>query len=325
MSGLKSVANWFTGGQSIRQQINAQKELARYQFDLNREQWAAENDYNSPLAQVTRLKSAGLNPNLVYGSGSVAGNTTTQGPRASIPHVERNQLKFENLADIAARTESLKFQRNQNILLEEEVNKRKEEVEHIRLENQRLRGFYDYDLEDKRLGIERLRSSIENIQANTALTNQQKSTEIYKLVEMRSRVKLNEQQRRNAEATYGLILEQKGLTKQQKENAIAMYSSIIANTNLTLEQIKNATATYGKILADTRLSGQSLENMLASYTNIVLRNDSFNIANERNRALNEYYYNKGRIPGSNPVEDVYNSARWGLHNLWNTFRENYNF
>lgn len=320
MSGLKSVANWFTGGQSIRQQINAQKELARYQFDLNREQWAAENDYNSPLAQVTRLKSAGLNPNLVYGSGSVAGNTTTQGPRASIPHVERNQLKFENLADIAARTESLKFQRNQNILLEEEVNKRKEEVEHIRLENQRLRGFYDYDLEDKRLGIERLKSTIDNIQANTALTVQQKATEIYKLVEMRSRVKLNEQQRLNAEATYGLILEQKGLTKQQKENAIVLYSSIIANTNLTLAQIKNATATFGKIIADTSLSVQSRENMLASYTNIILRNSSLRNSNFRDEALNDYYYSRGRIPGQNPINDLYNAGRNGIVDFWRWFK-----
>ena len=39
--------------------------------------WQLANDYNHPIQQMERLKSAGLNPNLVYGSGSVAGNTTS--------------------------------------------------------------------------------------------------------------------------------------------------------------------------------------------------------------------------------------------------------
>lgn len=38
--------------------------------------WNMMNDYNSPIKQMERLKAAGLNPLLVYGSGSVTGNTT---------------------------------------------------------------------------------------------------------------------------------------------------------------------------------------------------------------------------------------------------------
>ena len=38
--------------------------------------WNLMNDYNHPIQQMERLKAAGLNPLLVYGSGSVAGNTT---------------------------------------------------------------------------------------------------------------------------------------------------------------------------------------------------------------------------------------------------------
>lgn len=34
--------------------------------------WARENAYNSPAAQMKRLEDAGLNPNLVYGNGAVA-------------------------------------------------------------------------------------------------------------------------------------------------------------------------------------------------------------------------------------------------------------
>lgn len=50
------------------------------QDDANRmamQSWQLANDYNHPIQQMERLKAAGLNPNLVYGSGSVAGNTTS--------------------------------------------------------------------------------------------------------------------------------------------------------------------------------------------------------------------------------------------------------
>lgn len=309
---ISTIGDFFSGGKSIRNQINAQKELADYQFQLNQQQWAAENEYNSPGAQMQRLKSAGLNPNLVYGSGAVTGNTTTQGPRASIPHVDRNQLKFNKMVGVASTIADIRNKMESNALLREEIKKRKTETEHIELENQRLRGFYDYDLEDKRLGIERLKSTIDNIQSNTALTNQQKATEIYKLVEMRSRVKLNEQQRRNAEVTYEQILAQTDLTKQQKENAIALYSSIIANTNLTIAQIKNATATFDKIIADTSLSVQSRENMLASYTNILLRNASLRLSVQRDTSLNHYWSQYGMTPGGGFFKNAWEG-------LWNLF------
>lgn len=37
--------------------------------------WNMQNSYNSPQSQMARLKAAGLNPNLVYGEGSVANNS----------------------------------------------------------------------------------------------------------------------------------------------------------------------------------------------------------------------------------------------------------
>lgn len=36
-----------------------------------------QNAYNTPAQQMARLREAGLNPNLVYGSGSVSGNLST--------------------------------------------------------------------------------------------------------------------------------------------------------------------------------------------------------------------------------------------------------
>lgn len=49
----------------------ANKELVEMQNQFNEMMWNKNNEYNSPLAQVNRLQEAGLNPNLVYGNGTM--------------------------------------------------------------------------------------------------------------------------------------------------------------------------------------------------------------------------------------------------------------
>lgn len=66
---------------NIDKQIQAQQEenkknreynlmLAQMQNQWNQEQWERENDYNSPEAQMERLKKAGLNPDLMMSQGA---------------------------------------------------------------------------------------------------------------------------------------------------------------------------------------------------------------------------------------------------------------
>lgn len=63
------VGNFFTN--------RANKKQAEHQYSTAQEQWNQANQYNDPKTQMLRLAEAGLNPNLVYGSNSVTGNTTT--------------------------------------------------------------------------------------------------------------------------------------------------------------------------------------------------------------------------------------------------------
>lgn len=44
-----------------------------YAYAQNLAQWNRENEYNSPASQIQRYIDAGLNPNLIYGSGTSAG------------------------------------------------------------------------------------------------------------------------------------------------------------------------------------------------------------------------------------------------------------
>lgn len=54
--------------------------LAQYQNAQNREQWRRETEYNTPSAQLSRLRAAGLNPDMVYGNG-VLSNVAASSPQ----------------------------------------------------------------------------------------------------------------------------------------------------------------------------------------------------------------------------------------------------
>lgn len=84
-----SIINSLFGSSSQDKANKANRELAEYSYEQQKlmAEKAYERDidmmnrynaYNAPAAQMERLTSAGLNPNLVYGSGNVAGNQSGQ-------------------------------------------------------------------------------------------------------------------------------------------------------------------------------------------------------------------------------------------------------
>lgn len=85
-------AGLITGGSgmlgSIIQNIGNRR-LANKAQNFELEMWNKANEYNSPAAQMARYKAAGLNPNLIYGSGvASAGNAASAAPKAHIPEYE---------------------------------------------------------------------------------------------------------------------------------------------------------------------------------------------------------------------------------------------
>lgn len=96
LGAVSSIGSMIGQNRAIRQQIKAQQEenqknreynlmLARTQNQWNIEQWQRENDYNSPTAQMSRFRAAGLNPNLAYGqmSNGASSPTLTSGAASS--------------------------------------------------------------------------------------------------------------------------------------------------------------------------------------------------------------------------------------------------
>lgn len=66
-----------------------QSNSSKKQHKRNVELWRENNAYNHPSAQMARLREAGLNPNLVYGSG-VSGVTGQSSSPADTAPVEQN-------------------------------------------------------------------------------------------------------------------------------------------------------------------------------------------------------------------------------------------
>nr|QJB21680.1 MAG: DNA pilot protein [Microvirus sp.] len=87
---LQGIGNLF--GQSSANRTNIK--LAKQQREWDLKMWNMQNEYNKPENQMSRLNAAGLNPNLVYGSGNVSGNVVGSSPRASVPHVENVMSGF---------------------------------------------------------------------------------------------------------------------------------------------------------------------------------------------------------------------------------------
>jgi len=91
--------------------------MAEYAYSKDLEMWNRNNAYNDPSAQMKRLENAGLNKNMVYGSGTVAGNTSGQMPKYNAPTQKAPKINpleamgvYQNMQQQKAQTDLIKAQ-----------------------------------------------------------------------------------------------------------------------------------------------------------------------------------------------------------------------
>lgn len=77
-AGITTMGNAAVAAASNKRQYKNQMKAMQQQQAYNKELWDYQNAYNTPQQQMERLRSAGLNPNLIYGSG--AGGMGQAGP-----------------------------------------------------------------------------------------------------------------------------------------------------------------------------------------------------------------------------------------------------
>lgn len=93
---VNTAANLYTNSENNK----ANRKLAEYGYTKDTEAWNNANNYNLPQNQMARIKAAGLNPQMVYGSGSVTGNTVTQTPKYQAPRMEAPRINLDQTPTI---------------------------------------------------------------------------------------------------------------------------------------------------------------------------------------------------------------------------------
>lgn len=79
----------------------ANMELAKYQNEQNFLQWQRENEYNTPVNQLNRLKEAGINPALINGSTVDAGTASPlRYTRATVNPLPGINLGLDTMAQL---------------------------------------------------------------------------------------------------------------------------------------------------------------------------------------------------------------------------------
>lgn len=98
VAGLNTAGSLISGHQNYKNT----KKLMAYQNQMNVENWKMENQYNSPGAQMARLREAGLNPSLIYSSGQPA--NTASSINSSNPATMAGNIDLSNIGTSAVST-----------------------------------------------------------------------------------------------------------------------------------------------------------------------------------------------------------------------------
>jgi hypothetical protein len=97
LSGLGAVLGGPVGGLvgSLASSLLGNRGAKRRQQQADRQNikfWEMQNAYNTPKAQMGRLKDAGLNPNLIYGSNANTGIAGSVSPSKASPYNVQNPV-----------------------------------------------------------------------------------------------------------------------------------------------------------------------------------------------------------------------------------------
>lgn len=256
-NSLMNAVNVAFASQTRRQDRKFTREMFDKQTQVARENWQMMNEYNSPSAQMERLEAAGLNPNLVYGSGGVTG-TTSLPQSSSFNGGYSTPPKFEvrGLQDYLALSN---YQKNMEVA-DAQIDKSRAETSNI---------LADRNLKESQTGLNNIELYIADQLKDVRIS--QKNADLWRT-----------QFDNDVLAKYGMERAQLEISK-----AIASIGRIAQENSLTSRQIEAIAhdiavkdATVSKIVADTQVSYAAADNI---YDEIVSRaiHDELGVAKQQ--------------------------------------------
>jgi hypothetical protein len=88
------------------------------------EDWNRQNAYNHPAQQMQRLKEAGLNPNLVYGSGATTIAQPVRSPEQQVPNIDLQKVPETIMQYQGIKNQQLEYSRIQKAMELQEAQKK---------------------------------------------------------------------------------------------------------------------------------------------------------------------------------------------------------
>lgn len=147
---IGNFAGSYHNEQMVEQTNANNRALIERQNQMNIEQWQRENVYNHPVNQMLRLRAAGINPGIMYGSGGVM-NSSAPSPAMQSSRDVPPQSTFQidpltaaQIANIEADTDQKRSQID--------LNNSQVRVNDDSIEVGRLRLEFDRSLNDAQIG-----------------------------------------------------------------------------------------------------------------------------------------------------------------------------
>lgn len=146
-------------------QNKAQMELSKYSYEQEQLGIDRQNQYNSPAMQMDRYTAAGLNPNLIYGSGASGGNQSST-PKFDTPSVvnrvgpleipnmlgayQQWEMQKAQIDSIKAQTQNTQ-ERTKNEAMQNFINEFK--GRHLEFDYDTKTGLRPYEFQAKELDV----------------------------------------------------------------------------------------------------------------------------------------------------------------------------
>lgn len=259
-----------------------QMDLWNQQKEYDYKMWQENNAYNTPEAQVQRLKDAGINPALALGNISTGESSSTAGGQ-SIPTTTAS--RNENPAnEVQAKVQNLALLGKQFV----DISKEREETRALQMSNNWQNVEKSAQVAGM-LGDNKLKEQA----VDAAKMNNQFFRDTYSARQMQI-----EEDANNA-FKYGLNLSAQGhLMELQKD------SQDYSNKYILPQQLENMKATYGNIVAD------SFAKVLSAKSQSALAKSQIALNNEQIKAIAQNIKKSVAETYGQEFANRFNDATW---------------
>lgn len=153
--GLASYLNY----QSQKETNEQNLQIARDNRDWQEKMWNMQNQYNSPQAQMQRLKAAGLNPDLMYSNGTTGIAEGISSPSQAT--MQSPQLQGLDTSALVQAIQNEHLMQGQLDLLRSQKNNVDADTHGKDIDNANKQLGYDLQFEEARYRMRRMQSDID--------------------------------------------------------------------------------------------------------------------------------------------------------------------